>query len=82
MDGTETLKEIRNLESGKNKDVPVICLTADAIQGARDRYLSEGFTDYLTKPVDGRSLERFFLSRHMPKSLETASTVPFLRAIL
>ena len=35
----------------------MICLTADAVQGARERYLEEGFTDYLTKPVDGIALE-------------------------
>ncbi|MBO4847464.1 MAG: response regulator [Lachnospiraceae bacterium] len=58
MDGTQTLARIRDLESKKNLNTPVICLTADAIRGAREHYISQGFNDYLTKPVDGRSLEK------------------------
>ncbi|MCR4909113.1 MAG: response regulator [Lachnospiraceae bacterium] len=66
MDGTETLKAIRALENEKNKNTPVICLTADAISGARERYISEGFTDYLTKPVEGEALERM-LREYLPE---------------
>ncbi|MBO4337320.1 MAG: response regulator, partial [Lachnospiraceae bacterium] len=47
MDGTEAMKQIRKLESGKNAGTPVICLTADVVRGARDRYLEMGFNDYL-----------------------------------
>ena len=70
LDGTETLKRIRALESGKNTGNPVICLTADAIRGARERYLSEGFTDYLTKPVEGSILEKM-LTDYLPKDKVT-----------
>ena len=66
LDGTETLKEIRVLENGKNKETPIICLTADAIRGARERYMAEGFTDYLTKPVEGRDLEKALIM-YLPK---------------
>ena len=58
MDGTETLHAIRELDSDLNKETPVICLTADAINGAKQRYLEEGFLGYLTKPIDGYALER------------------------
>ncbi len=57
MDGTQTLNNIRAQEDGLNKDTPVICLTADAVSGARNKYLEEGFTDYLSKPVESASLE-------------------------
>ena len=40
-------------------------LTADAVRGARERYLSEGFADYLSKPVDGLQLEAMLI-RHLP----------------
>lgn len=60
MDGTEALHHIRT--AGVNRDTPVICLTADAVTGAKERYLSLGFTDYLTKPVDSYSLEQKLLS--------------------
>ena len=57
MDGVTTLRRIRNT-SGPNADTPVICLTADAVSGARERYLAEGFEDYLSKPVSGTALEK------------------------
>ena len=62
MDGTETLKCIRELENKLNEKTPVICLTADAIRGAKERYLAQGFTDYLTKPVEGRTLEQMLMT--------------------
>ena len=65
MDGIETLGLIRSQKDGANRKTPVVCLTADAVIGARERYLSEGFTDYLTKPVNGQSLERMLIS-HLP----------------
>lgn len=68
LDGTETLKRIRAQENGKNKDTPVICLTADAIRGAKEHYLTEGFTDYLTKPVNGYALEKMLLN-YLPPEL-------------
>lgn len=56
MDGIETLKHIR--EDGKNKETPAIALTANAVSGARQRYIDAGFTDYVSKPVDGEKLEK------------------------
>ena len=65
MDGTETLHHIRNQKGGVNAETPVICLTADAVSGAREKYLEEGFTDYLTKPIEGRDLEAALI-RYLP----------------
>lgn len=65
MDGTEALHRIRATENGKSSQVPIICLTADAVIGARDRYLAEGFSDYLTKPVDSFALEKM-LMKYLP----------------
>ena len=48
-----------------NHETPVIALTADAVQGAKDRYLEEGFTDYLSKPVEGEALEQT-LMQYLP----------------
>ncbi len=61
MDGEEALKRIREDEKGLNRDTPIVCLTADAVSGAKERYLSEGFSDYLTKPVEASRLERMVL---------------------
>ena len=66
MDGTETLHSIRASDTGESRDVPVICLTADAVIGARERYLAEGFSDYLTKPINSTALERMLL-KYLPE---------------
>ncbi|MCR5097548.1 MAG: response regulator [Lachnospiraceae bacterium] len=59
MDGIETLKRIR--EEGVSRDVPAVALTANAVSGAREMYLEAGFSDYLSKPVDGKKLERMLI---------------------
>ena len=51
LDGLEATKRIRQLDSAVAQ-VPVVAMTADAMAGARERYLSAGMTDYLTKPID------------------------------
>ena len=68
MDGSEALHLIREQKDGRCKNVPVICLTADAVIGARERYLAEGFSDYLTKPIDSRALEAMLI-RYLPEEL-------------
>ena len=47
LSGSETLKELKQIP---NFNIPVIALTADAIQGAKEKYMSEGFNDYIAKP--------------------------------
>ena len=47
MNGEETLKELLKIKGFKT---PVIALTADAVEGAKEKYLSEGFTSYIAKP--------------------------------
>jgi CheY-like chemotaxis protein len=49
MDGTEVLKWIREQE--ELADLPVIALTAHAMAGDREKFLAEGFNDYVTKPI-------------------------------
>ncbi|MCR5053870.1 MAG: response regulator [Lachnospiraceae bacterium] len=60
MDGIDTLKAIR--EGGASKDAPAVALTANAVSGAREMYLDAGFSDYLSKPVDGAKLERMIFN--------------------
>lgn len=55
MDGITTLEHIR--EDGKNQETPAVAFTANAVSGSREMYLDAGFTDYLSKPVDGNLLE-------------------------
>ena len=66
MDGTQTMNAIRAQSDGMNQETPIICLTADAVSGARNKYLAEGFTDYLSKPVEGSSLEAALI-KYLPQ---------------
>jgi CheY-like chemotaxis protein len=49
MDGTEILRRLRSDDT--LRDVPVIALTAHAMVGDREKYLSAGFNDYVAKPI-------------------------------
>ena len=60
-DGIETLHEMRERKDAPNLQTPVICLTANAISGAREKYLAEGFDNYLTKPIDSEKLEEMLI---------------------
>jgi len=52
-DGVEVTREIRKTSQ---KDVPVIALTANAMKGDREKYISLGLDDYLSKPIKKRDL--------------------------
>ena len=55
MDGVEATQSIRKLDSDK-KTIPIIAVTANAMVGDRDSYLAAGMDDYISKPIDSRSL--------------------------
>lgn len=65
-DGIETLHEMRERPGDPNADTPAICLTANAVSGAREMYLEAGFDDYLAKPIDSVKLENM-LYEYLPK---------------
>ena len=66
MDGVEATKIIRS-ECGENgKKAVIIALTANAIQGAREMYLENGFDDFLSKPFD-RSQMHELLDKWVPE---------------
>lgn len=54
MGGIEATSEIRNFESNTHFDthVPIIALTANTMEGDREKYLASGMDDYLSKPID------------------------------
>ena len=64
MDGIETLQAMK--KEDLVYDTPVICLTANAIAGVREQYIKEGFTDYLSKPIEVGALEGL-LVKYLPK---------------
>lgn len=65
MDGLETLARAKNLINSQCQDTPYIALTANAVAGVKEMFLSKGFNDYLSKPVDGKTLERM-VQKYLP----------------
>lgn len=80
MDGVETLKHIRNDEGILSKDAVIVALTANIFSGAKTYYKSEGFADYITKPVNGRRLSRAFRELIPDKLEEDWSKVDVTKA--
>ena len=84
MDGIQTLAKIKQSEN-QCMSVPVIALTANAIVGAKEEYINAGFSDYLSKPIEGMELEKM-LMKYLPQdkiSLSKASDVkPYINTEL
>ena len=68
MDGIETLSVIKGDENNINHETVSICLTANAISGAREFYMENGFDDYLTKPINPQQLEKM-IYKYLPDTL-------------
>ena len=78
MDGIETLQVMRR-EHLLPDDTIVIAMTANAVTGAKEKYLEAGFEDYVTKPIDIPELEKR-LRIYLPKQViqEDDSVLEFL----
>lgn len=70
MDGVETLHRIKELSEYPCKDTPIVVLTANAVSGARESYLSEGFDDFLSKPIVPGKLENMIKKMLPPELLQ------------
>jgi len=64
LDGVGATRAIRALDGPRGR-TPIVALTADALPEFRERYMSSGLDDYLTKPIDWVALERVLL-RYAP----------------
>lgn len=71
MTGRDTLKKLKENQTFKT---PVIVLTANAITGMKEEYLSSGFNDYLSKPIEKHELERIIKKFIMNENKENINT--------
>lgn len=65
--GTETMHKLKN----QGIKTPIVALTANAIAGSREKYLGEGFDEYISKPIDKLELNRvihLFLNKELEKT--------------
>ena len=75
MSGVETLKK---LKENPNFKIPTVALTANAITGMREKYLADGFNDYLAKPIEKDQLIKVFnqiLDRSVTEDINIAEVV-------
>ena len=78
MSGVETLKKLKEIPGFK---IPTVALTANAITGMREKYLADGFDDYLAKPIEKEQLIQVvnqILGRSVTEEL-TFTNVPILQ---
>ena len=66
MDGEEATNLIREYEKSGQKKNRIVALTANAIDGAREKFLSLGFDDFLSKPMVEKDLEKV-MKNNLPK---------------
>lgn len=75
MDGIEVFNAAKTLEGNLNLGTPYIMLTANAVIGAREQYLSLGFTDYISKPINASALEEM-IYKYLPGELISEDVKP------
>ncbi len=66
MDGVTAAKKIRGLEGAYFKNLPIVALTADAVQGVEAEFYAAGMNDFVSKPIALEDLSRV-LKQWMPK---------------
>jgi CheY-like chemotaxis protein/HPt (histidine-containing phosphotransfer) domain-containing protein len=81
MDGVETTKLIREMgsENPHYINLPIVALTANAISGTKEMFLSNGFNDFLSKPIDIIKLNAI-LAKWLPKEKQEKLTAKVVDA--
>lgn len=63
LDGYDTTSEIRNAKAGVEYiSIPIIAMTASAMEGDRERCITAGMNDYITKPIKPKTLKNRLLT--------------------
>ncbi|MCH5194262.1 MAG: response regulator [Oscillospiraceae bacterium] len=70
MDGVETTGLIRSQGDAYTSDLPIVALTANAVDGAKEMFLKSGFNDFLSKPIQINRLEEI-LAEWLPEHMVT-----------
>ncbi len=67
MDGVETMQRLKNVASDHGRHPIIVALTANALSGAREMFLKEGFDGFIAKPINITDFERV-MKRVLPES--------------
>ena len=68
MDGIEAMKRLREIGRAKGRKTAIVALTANAVSGAKDMFLAEGFDGFIAKPIETGEYERV-MRRVLPPAL-------------
>ena len=79
MSGFEATRLIRQTENDTPRHLPIIAMTGHTEEGSREKCLSSGMDDFLTKPIDSEKLEKI-IEKWLPPTVETPETVPLDQA--
>ena len=74
MDGIETLHHLNEIKGFSCENTPVVALTANAIAGAAEMYKKEGFSKYLSKPIQPEQLEKMIFTLLPKEKVEIIET--------
>lgn len=72
--GKETLNELKKI---KGFDIPVIVLTANVLEGMKEKYIEEGFNDYLAKPINKEELKKILNKFLIDRKSDIEDTILF-----
>ncbi len=75
MDGFATTTAIRNMEENTGEHIPIIAMTAHALKGDREKCLSMGMDDYISKPIKTSELLEIVGKWLKPKKVNTDETI-------
>ena len=70
LDGIETLHRMKSATESPCHDTPTVALTANALAGAKERYLSAGFSNFLSKPILPDKLEQMLMENLPPEKVQ------------
>ena len=84
MDGIEAFRQMKKMENNPNASTPVVMLTANAVVDAKNRYMDEGFSAYVTKPIREEvllSTLKKFLPKELIKPIDAKTEEPEKKVI-
>lgn len=68
MDGIEAMKRLKEMGRNKGRKTVIVALTANAVSGAKEMFMSEGFDGFIAKPIETGEFERV-MRRVLPPEL-------------
>jgi CheY-like chemotaxis protein len=68
MDGYAAARQIRSSSHERAKDIPIVAMTAHAMEGSREKCLDAGMTDFISKPFKFDALKEILRKYAQPSS--------------